>query len=748
MLRSTARRWLLRSGWAITYADLEKRTRRVAIHLVRAGIARGNIVAIVLGRCLWAIESVLAILRAELAKILGHSGAGVIITDGRHLATVRAAAREGSMIIITTASPDVVNMEGEFRIVRYQDWAEDECVTFDINIDDLGDDEEAFLHYTSGTTSLPKGVLSSQKSWMWNVTSVASAIGLTPGDRFFWPLPLFHCLGHSLCIIATVAVGASAYLPDADQIPFNSLLDRQAREATIILVDLDGNQVNDGEQGEVWIRGPGLMLKYYKETRAPFTSDVGRKKELIIRGGENILPNELERVLLQHPGVADVVVAGIPHGLLGEIPAAFIVKGDADLDLSALLAVCREALPDYKVPAAFYEIDVVPRTLLVLAEMVGACVVDIGPEERDSNTDWLRRHFDQPFSVLGLSSMAGVVLRDRLASLTGLAKLPNTLVFDYPTPAAVSEYLYNRDFPDDRGWNVEALYSTDPNAPGTSTTKRGGFLPDFADFDADLFGMAPRILYDDYEDNGFGNHGAVEAHLGLGSSSSVVSGRVSYCFGLHGPSLAVSTGCSSSLVAIHQAAQSLRNSECLILLERLSDATRNGHQICSLIRGSAVNSDGTSNGLTAPSGPAQQMCIQSALAQSGLSPADVDVLEGHGTATPIGDPIEIQAVISAYGNGNSEGNDKSTRRSIPLLLGSIKSNIGHTQAAAAVAGIIKMVQATRHGVAPASLHIREPSRHVDWKDQGELRCLRLELRARTATSFWSSQILESKKPRN
>ncbi|KAM4067934.1 AMP-binding enzyme [Hirsutella rhossiliensis] len=635
-------------------------------------------------------------------------------------------------------------MEGEFRIVRYQDWAEDECVTFDINIDDLGDDEEAFLHYTSGTTSLPKGVLSSQKSWMWNVTSVASAIGLTPGDRFFWPLPLFHCLGHSLCIIATVAPlgqagsGSNHY----------------------------GNQVNDGEQGEVWIRGPGLMLKYYKETRAPFTSDVGRKKELIIRGGENILPNELERVLLQHPGVADVVVAGIPHGLLGEIPAAFIVKGDADLDLSALLAVCREALPDYKVPAAFYEIDVVPRTLLVLAEMVGACVVDIGPEERDSNTDWLRRHFDQPFSVLGLSSMAGVVLRDRLASLTGLAKLPNTLVFDYPTPAAVSEYLYNRDFPDDRGWNVEALYSTDPNAPGTSTTKRGGFLPDFADFDADLFGMAPRealatdpqqrlllettwelverggmaplslqgsqtgvfvgILYDDYEDNGFGNH-ELEAHLGLGSSSSVVSGRVSYCFGLHGPSLAVSTGCSSSLVAIHQAAQSLRNSECLILLERLSDATRNGHQICSLIRGSAVNSDGTSNGLTAP---------------------NVDVLEGHGTATPIGDPIEIQAVISAYGNGNSEGNDKSTRRSIPLLLGSIKSNIGHTQAAAAVAGIIKMVQATRHGVAPASLHIREPSRHVDWKDQGELRCLRLELRARTATSFWSSQILESKKPRN
>jgi acyl-CoA synthetase (AMP-forming)/AMP-acid ligase II len=370
------------------------------------------------------------------------------------------------MIIVATASPDVDVMEAGVRVVRYQDWAEDEeCLTLDIDIDDLGEDEEAFLHYTSGTTSLPKGVLSSQKSWLWNVNSVASVFGLTPEDRFFWPLPLFHCLGHSLCIIATVAVGASAYLPDADQTPFDSLLDTQAREATIIvgapatfhelidaarlsnsmsslslprlracmyggssapaslsaqvqelfgapllnnygcteacgaiainkpgdlyrqhssatplpgweiqLMDPDGNQVNDGEQSEVWIRGPGLMLKYYKDTRPPFTADgwfptgdiairsssttgteltlVGRKKELIVRGGENIQPNELERVLIRHPGVADVVVAGIPHRLLGETPAAFIVKGaaDLDLDLSALLAACREALPDYKLP--------------------------------------------------------------------------------------------------------------------------------------------------------------------------------------------------------------------------------------------------------------------------------------------------------------------------------------------------------------------------------------------------------------
>ncbi|RYP65818.1 hypothetical protein DL771_008119 [Monosporascus sp. 5C6A] len=467
-------------GWAITYGDLEKRTRRVAAHLVSAGIGRGHFVAIVLGRCLQAVESVLAITRAgavgvpldprspssELANVLEHSGARVIITDSRHLATVRTAAREGSIIILNTEIPDVDATEGGYRIARYQDWIEDdECLTLDINIDDLGEDEEAFLHYTSGTTSLPKGVLSNQKSWLLNVSSLVSAFELTPEDRFFWPLPLFHCIGHLLCIIATVAVGASAYLPDADQTPFDSLRDTQARETTLIvgapttfhdlidaarlsdsmsslslprlracmyagssapeslsaqvkelfgvpllnnygctegcgsiavskpghiyrqnssitllphweikLVDPDGNQVNDGEQGEVWISGPGLMLEYYRETRSAFTADgwyptgdiairsssaaepeltlVGRRKEIIIRGGENIHPHELEHVLLRHPGVADVVVAGIPHRLLGEIPAAFIVKSaaDLDLDLSALLTACREALPDYKVP--------------------------------------------------------------------------------------------------------------------------------------------------------------------------------------------------------------------------------------------------------------------------------------------------------------------------------------------------------------------------------------------------------------
>ncbi|KAI1858924.1 uncharacterized protein JN550_012282 [Neoarthrinium moseri] len=958
------------SGWAITYSDLEKRTRRVAANMVRAGIGRGDFVAIVLGRCLEAVESVLAVTRAgavgvpldprspspELAKILEHSGARTIITDTRHCTTVCAAAAKGSMIIMTTPAPYANMIEGEFRTVQYQDWAEDdECVTSHIKLDDLSEDEAAFLHYTSGTTSLPKGVLSSQRSVLWNANNVASVFGLTSDDRFFWPLPLFHILGHSLCITATVVMGASAHLSDPDQTLSENLSVKGVEETTIIvgapatfhelvaakitlpsslklprlrscmsagsavpkslciqvqesfgvlllnnygctetcgaigiswpgdvyrqhgsviplpeweikLIDQDGNQVRDGEQGEVRVRGPGLMLKYYKETQTPFTEDgwfptgdigvlscshtekeltlVGRKKELIIRGGENIQPAELEEVLLQYPGVADVVVSGILHQLLGETPGAFIVKSspDLDLDLSALLAVCREALPDYKVPTTFYEIDSVPRTLLgkprrleaasstsrpltvrsklqsrtsvealVLAETAAACGVQAQPGESDSDPEWLRSYFDQPFYFLGLTSMAGVVLRDRLASLTGLFNLPNTLVFDYSTPAAVSEYLCSRlselespsprrsqpsttvqstsepiaiismacrypggisspddlwqlvsdevdatsDFPDDRGWNVDDLYSTDPTAPFTSTTKRGGFLPDFADFDAGLFGMAPRealatdpqqrlllettwelaerggiaplslkgtqtgcfvgILYDDYEANGFGN---VAQSLRNGECTLAIAGGVTTMasprpFTMFSKRRGLSADGRCRTYSNDAAGTGWSEGVGLIMLEKLSDAKRNGHRILGLIRGSAVNSDGTSNGLTAPNGSAQQMCIQSALAQARLSPTDVDVLEGHGTATPLGDPIEVQAVINSYGNGTND-----VQRSNPLLLGSIKSNIGHTQAAAAVAGIIKMVQSIHHGVAPASLHIREPSRHIEWEGSG------------------------------
>ncbi|MGC7096268.1 SDR family NAD(P)-dependent oxidoreductase [Amycolatopsis lurida] len=432
-----------------------------------------------------------------------------------------------------------------------------------------------------------------------------------------------------------------------------------------------------GAEGEVWVRGPSLMLGYHG--RPPLrpgewyrTGDLGRfdgrerleltgrLSELIIRGGEKIHPAEVERVLAALPEVADVAVTGRAHEVLGEVPVAYVVPAASGFEPDRLRAACRRELAAIKVPAEFHRIDHVPRTGsgkilrhqltaaepdlldLVLRETAAAA----GLTEHDELAP------DRPFTELGVTSLSAVELRTRLSERTGLP-LPATLVFEFPTPRQLAKHLREAEpaerapvaadsaepiaiigmacrypggvrspedlwrllvdevdatseFPVDRGWDLDKLFDDDPDRPGRSYTRRGGFLHDAAEFDPAPFGISPRealamdpqqrllletaleaferagldpgslresdtgvfagLMYDDYATRIRQVPGELEAQLGLGSAGSVASGRIAYTFGLRGPAITVDTACSSSLVALHWAAAALRAGDCSLAL--------------------------------------------------------------------------------------------------------------------------------------------------------------------------------------
>jgi acyl transferase domain-containing protein/acyl carrier protein len=394
-----------------------------------------------------------------------------------------------------------------------------------------------------------------------------------------------------------------------------------------------------------------------------------------------------------------------------------------------------------------------------------------------------RRQSDEPIAIVGLA-----------------CRFPGGA----DTPEAFWELLRDgvdatSEIPGDR-WDVDAWYDADLEAPGKMYVRRGGFLRDVASFEPRFFGISPReaesmdpqqrllleVAWEALENAGQDPHALrnsrtgvfvgisaseysrlmlggdpaeLDAYLSSGTALNVAAGRLSYTLGLQGPSMAVDTACSSALVSLHLACQSLRSGESsmalaagvnlvfspevtlsackarmlaedgrcktfdasangfargegcgVLVLERLSEARARGHTVLALIRGSAVNQDGPSSGLTVPNGLAQQLVIQQALRAANVSPADVSYLEAHGTGTSLGDPIEAEAMWSVFKEGRKGGES--------LWMGSVKTNLGHLESAAGIAGVAKVVLAMRHRQLPAHLHLEEPSPHIDWKGMG------------------------------
>ncbi|MEU8986478.1 type I polyketide synthase [Streptomyces sp. NPDC048558] len=670
---------------AVSWAELERRTARLAVRLV---VRRGARVAFCLDNSVEVVEGLLATVRAaavgaplssratdtELAALLADCDPQVLVTDRRNLPRIARLTAGRKLRLVVTGEGQLPDGAARFEDLVAQAPASPP--------DDLGLDEPAWLLYTSGTSGTPRAAVSSQRSALWSsVACYVPRLGLSATDRVLWPLPLSHTYAHSLCVLGTTVAGASARITAAPEpgelvrlvgeyaptvlggvpLTYRQLLDGglgavpglrfcvtagapsepDLREQVgtqfgaplldgygstetcgkiamelpdgssvrgssgpplpgtdIRLVDPEsGRTVTDGAEGEIWVRGPGVMLGYHnrpEETADAVrdgwyrTGDLGRLGEhgclsvtgrvgdRIVRGGENVDPAEVEQVLRGLPGVRDAAVVARAHPLLGEVPVAFVVPARSTLDTAGLLRACAAVLSAHKVPDEVLFTPAVPRTAAgkprrallreALAERAAEPTLELpadrtSGERRAALTDLVcaeasavRGSAADPgtaFADLGLTSMDAMSLWHRLSLRTGL-RLPATLVWDHPNPAAVAAYLDVRlhrtaaptaacptapataaprrgphaepvaivaagcrypggavtpedlwrlaadrvdatgDFPTDRGWDIGSLHHPDPDRIGTTYTRRGGFLDDVADFDPLFFGMSPR----------------------------------------------------------------------------------------------------------------------------------------------------------------------------------------------------------------------------------------------------------------